>query len=268
LGLSAKVKTFVCQESGKYSGRLGKSAKEKYSAQQGVKAISKTEFLQNSYTFGILVKIKKGFCCFAAYCSYTRTVGNKLKKSPMIKGIEKKLKININILKGIGILEIVGGITGIGLIIWLTLQGMETNTYVFLILLVAIGFYIYSIYAGTKLFKHKENGILHSRILQYLQLIAISIGGMTYLLTSGGNFFLGYNFTNSTLEFKISVISSEFQINIMSSEQNDVVYINIMAIAILLLLEKAVSKIKELNLSKENYENNMKEYLATQKNEV
>ena len=117
------------------------------------------------------------------------------------------------------------------------------------------------------MFKHKENGILHSRILQYLQIIAISISGMTYLLTSGGNFFLGYNFTNSTLEFKMSVISSEFQINLMSSEQNDFIYINIMAIAILLLLEKAVSRIKVLNLSRENYENNMKEFLMTQKSE-
>ncbi len=185
----------------------------------------------------------------------------------MIKEIEKKLKTHINILKGIGILEIVGGIAGIGLIILLTLQGVEINIYVFLIFLVAIFFYIYSIYAGTQLFKHKEDGTLHSRILQYVQLIAISIGGMTYLLTSGGNFFLGYNFTNSTLEFKMSVIASEFQINIISSEHNDFIYFNIMAIAILLLLENAVNKIKELNLSKENYENTIKEYLETQKTE-
>ena len=182
----------------------------------------------------------------------------------MIKEIEKKLKTNINILKALGLLEIVGGITGIGLILWLALQGLETNTYVFLILLVAMGFYIYSIYAGIKLFKHKENGILHSRILQYLQLIAISIGGMTYLLTSGGNFFLGYNFTNSTIEFNMSIISSEFQINILSSEQNDFLYINFMAILILLLLEKAVNKIKEQKLLKENYEKNMKEFLEVE----
>src|SRR5690606_5525335 len=97
------------------------------------------------------------------------------------------------------------------------------------------------------------------------QLIAISIGGTTYLLTSGGNFFLGYNFTNSTFEFKVSVISSEFQLNIMSSGQNDFVYINVMAITILLLLEKAVTKIKELNVLKDSYETNMKEYLALQK---
>jgi hypothetical protein len=182
----------------------------------------------------------------------------------MIREIDKKLKTNLNILKGIAVLEIAGGITGIGLIIWLTLQGLETNTYVFLILLFAIGYYIYSLYAGIHLFKNKEKGILHSKILQYFQLIAISIEGMTYLLTSGGNFFLGYNFTKNTLEFNMSVISSEFEINIMSSEQNDFVYINIMAIAILLLLENAVNKIKEQKIIKENYENNMNEYLVTE----
>ena len=134
----------------------------------------------------------------------------------MKKEFEKKLKINRNILKGIGILEIVGGITGIGLIIWLALQGMETNTYVLLILLVAIGFYIYSIYAGIKLFKNQEKGILHSQILQFIQLISFSIGGTTYLLTSGGNFFIGYNMTEVNLEFKLNIIASEFQINLMS----------------------------------------------------
>lgn len=107
----------------------------------------------------------------------------------MIKEIKKKLKTNVNVLKGIGILEIVGGISGIGMILWLILQRMEINLYVLLILLIAMGFYAYSIYAGIMLYKHKENGVLHSRILQYFQLFAISTGGTTYLLTSGGNFF-------------------------------------------------------------------------------
>jgi len=185
----------------------------------------------------------------------------------MIKKINKKIKINTNILKGIGILEVIGGTTGIGLIIWLALQGMQTNTYVFLILLFAIGFYAYSIYAGINLFKKMENGIQHSRILQYLQLIGISISGMTYILTSGGNFFLGYNFTKSTLEFKMSIIASEFELNIKSSQENDFIFINMMAILVLILLERTVIKIKELNYSKEDYEKKMTEYNTAQHSE-
>lgn len=186
----------------------------------------------------------------------------------MIKEIKKKLKTNVNILKGIGILEIVGGISGIGMILWLILQRMEINLYVLLILLIAMGFYAYSIYAGIMLYKHKENGVLYSRILQYFQLFAISTGGTTYLLTSGGNFFLGYNITKSIIEFKLGIISSEFKLNIMSTGQNDFVYMNIMAIVIILLLDNAVSKIQELKISKENYEKNKEEFLATQNNEI
>lgn len=182
----------------------------------------------------------------------------------MIKETNKQLRTNINTLKGIGIFEIVGGITGIGLIIWLFLQEIQTNTYVFLIFLVAIGFYSYSIYAGVQLFKHQENGVLHSQILQYLQLISISIGGTTYLLTSGANFFIGYNITNSTLQLKMSLISSEFQINIMSPEQNDYLYLNIIAIILLLLLEKTVNKIKEQRATIENYKNTITEYLEVE----
>ncbi len=179
----------------------------------------------------------------------------------MKEQFEKSLKSKINILKGIGILEIIGGVTGIGLILWLMLQGMETNTYVFLILLFAIGFYIYSIFAGIQIFKHKENGVLHSRILQYLQIPGISIGGITYILTSGGYFFTGYNSTEGNIKFDFSLIASKFQINILNSDQGSFIYINVMAIIVLVLLEKSISVITEQRALKESYDQNMSEYL-------
>jgi len=51
----------------------------------------------------------------------------------MKQEFEVELKKNRNVLKGIGILEIVGGLTGLGLIFWLMLQGTDTNTFVFMI---------------------------------------------------------------------------------------------------------------------------------------
>ena len=178
----------------------------------------------------------------------------------MKEEFEKKLKSKRNILKGIGILEITGGITGIGLILWLILQGMETNTYVFLILLFAIGFYSYSIFAGLQLIKHKENGTFHSWIVQYLQIPGISLGGMTYILTSGGYLFVGYNLTESNIKFDFGLIASKFQINILNSDEGSFIYLNILAIIVLILLEKAIIVIKEQALIKENYERNMSEY--------
>ena len=178
----------------------------------------------------------------------------------MKEEFEKKLKSKKNILKGIGILEIIGGVSGIGIILWLMLQGIETNTYVFLIFLFAIGFYIYSIFAGIRLFKHLEKGGFHSRILQYLQIPGISLLGMTYILTSGGYLFVGYNSTEDSFKFDFGVIASKFQINILNSDQGDFVYLNVMAIIVLVLLEKSISAINEQKLVKENYERNMAEY--------
>ena len=180
----------------------------------------------------------------------------------MKKEFEKKLKRHKIILKIIGLIEILGGITGIGLILWLTLQGTQTSSLVFLILLVAFAFYSYSIFAGVTLFKNQEKSIIHSQIVQFIQIIALSIGGVTYLLTSGGNLFVGYNFTDSTLEFSMSIISSEFQINIMSSGQNEFIHINLMATIILLILENSGNKIKKQKTLKENYEQSMIEYIG------
>lgn len=181
----------------------------------------------------------------------------------MKKEFETELRKNRNILKGIGILEIVGGITGLGLIIWLMLQGTETNTFVLLILLIAIGFYVYSIFAGLELFKKLENGILHSRILQYIQIPAFSFGLLTYIMTSGGYFLLGFNFTAKTITLNFALIASKFQLNILSPGESNFFSINILAIIVLFILEKAFRNINKQSLIQENYERNMNEWLKS-----
>ena len=183
----------------------------------------------------------------------------------MKQEFEKGLKKNRNILRGIGILEIIGGITGILLIIWLSLQGTETNSLAFLILLAAVGFYIYSIFAGIKLYKKLENGLLHSQILQYIQILAFSIGGFTYLMTSGGYLLVGYDFTAGSINFSFALIASKFQLNIYGTGTNDFLSINLLALFILFLLDRATKRIGHQNLLKESYEQNMKDWMDSNK---
>ncbi|MEA1786999.1 hypothetical protein U1E44_12925 [Arenibacter sp. GZD96] len=179
----------------------------------------------------------------------------------MIKEIQQEIKTNRTFLKGIGILEIVGGITGIGLIIWLMLQESETNTLVLLILLIAVGFYFYSIYAGIILFKKLENGVLHSLVLQYLQIPAFSIGGFTYIMTSGGYFLLGFNFATSSINFSFALIASKFQIDILTNSDSAFIKLNLLAILVLALIENSLKKIMKYSKLKANYDRNMNEWL-------
>ena len=180
----------------------------------------------------------------------------------MKKEFEKKLKNQRKILKGIGIFEIIGGVTGIGLLIYYSSKGIQTSSYVLLIILFAIGFYTYSIYAGNKLYRLNENGAFHSRILQYLQIIGISFAGVTFILTSGGYLFVGYNFTEGNIDFNAS-IASRFRMNLLHSPYGNFLYINILPIIIISLLEKSLKGIKNQKLIKENYEQNMKEWMPS-----
>lgn len=165
----------------------------------------------------------------------------------MREELNKKIKQKRNILRSIGIIEIIGGTTGIGLILWLLLQGFQTNSYILLIFIIAICFYIYSIFAGINLFRKKEKGILHSEILQFIQIIAFSLNGTTYLLTSGGNLFIGFNLANNEIELKLNFLASEFQLNLMSSEISNFVYINFFSVFILYLIGNSTRTIKTLN---------------------
>tara|TARA_R110001583_G_scaffold190362_1_gene354544 strand:+ start:4093 stop:4623 length:531 start_codon:yes stop_codon:yes gene_type:complete len=170
-----------------------------------------------------------------------------------MKEFDKKIKSRRNILKAIGILEIIGGVTGFKMLYSIIIGGFEFNSIVILILLLITGFYGYSIFAGLKLFTKMEKEIIHSQIIQYLQIFAISFGGMTYFLTSGGYLMIGFNMTNSNIGLDFSALFSDFQIFIENSTQDSYVYLNIMAIIILNLIEKAKKEIELQIEIKENY---------------
>jgi len=129
--------------------------------------------------------------------------------------------------------------------------------------LIAVGFYVYSIFAGLKLFKKLEDGIIHSQILQYLQIPVISIGGLTYIMTSGGYFLLGYDFTTKSINFSFAIISSKFQINILDPDSNEFLSINVLAIIVLVILGKTLKNIRKQRLLQENYERTINEWLES-----
>lgn len=161
----------------------------------------------------------------------------------MIKELTAGIKKQRNVLKIIGVIEILGGFVGIALIFWLISRGVQVNLSLFIVLLLALTFYAYSIFAGIVLYKKCEKGIFHSWIVQLIQIIGFSYGGVTYTLTSGANFLIGYNFTEGNLNFNLG-LASEFDLS-MTTEINNFIQINLIAILFLYLLEKSVKVINE-----------------------
>ncbi len=174
----------------------------------------------------------------------------------LLKTVENKRKI----LKGIGILEIFGGVTGIGFISWLIFQGVQTNTVVFLIMIIAFCFYLFSMMAGLILYQKQESGMIPSFILWSLQVFSFSFGGFSYLLTSGGNLFLGFNSTTDSFEFKMNFLSSEFQINYSHPNLDTFFLINIWAIFFLYYMNKLRKQILENQENYSRYQEKMKAF--------
>jgi len=170
-----------------------------------------------------------------------------------MKEFDKRIKSKTNILKAVGIIEILGGVSGLNILYSLVFSGIEITPLVLVVFAFVIVFYGFSIFAGLRLFMKSE--ILYSQIIQYLQVFAISFGGMTYFLTLGGFLMVGYNLTLSNLGFNINFFSSTFQIDIISSNQESYVYLNLMAIILLNLIERSKKVIELENEKKDNYLN-------------
>ena len=97
-----------------------------------------------------------------------------------MRDFDKKINSKRNILKAIGILEIIGGVTGFHLLISILREGIQSSLTVILILLFISIFYGFSIFAGLQLFTKMEKQIVYSQIIQYMQTFAFSFGGLTY----------------------------------------------------------------------------------------
>jgi hypothetical protein len=123
----------------------------------------------------------------------------------------KKITTRLTVL---GIYQVIGGIAGLGLLVWLILK-LNTIPDVFLPLLIsAFALYFYSIYCGYLLLKKKKSGLKHSLINQCLQLISFAIAGYAFQYFSGIYLTIGIDITQSFLvNFGFGVSSWQTDIN-------------------------------------------------------
>ena len=147
----------------------------------------------------------------------------------------------------LGWYQIVGGIIGLGLTIWI-ISGLTTIIGpLLLLLLIATGLYGYSIYCGSLLLKRKESGLSHSLINQFLQLVNFSISGFVFQYISGVYLSMGVDLTNS-FNFTFNVGVSSWQLAINSDSESLVFNFNFVALFLILWIGKLRRKINKERL--------------------
>ncbi|MGN6617799.1 MAG: hypothetical protein ACTHJ5_11550 [Ilyomonas sp.] len=137
---------------------------------------------------------------------------------------------------------------GLGITIWLIAQTATITGLILLLYLFAFALYSYSIYCGTLLLKKKKDGLVHSSVNQYLQLVNFAVLGFGFKYVSGLLLSVGIDLTSSlNIKFNLGLMSS-WEMNINSDTERIEVNLNLIALFVILFIDK-------LKKSREQYEN-------------
>lgn len=142
-----------------------------------------------------------------------------------------------NIIKGLAVYQIFGGILGIGLAIRFISQFKEMNSLSFILIFLAALFYVFSIVAGAVLIQKQQLGLKLSLINQALQVVSLAMGSFAYNYVAGFKLGLGLDFVPAW-QFKLNLSLSSFQL-IMNEETGRVfIGINLLALVMVYLIER------------------------------
>jgi len=173
----------------------------------------------------------------------------------------KQLKEEIKIL---GYYQLIGGLIGVGFVIFQLIGLGSTNSdLVAIIIMIILLFpYILSIYAGNQCLKDSKNQLSISKINQALQVISFNLGGIGFTYHSGIYFSLGINTTDEFLfisNFGLSTIN--FQLS--SSSEISFILINLIAFYLVYRIGIYENRIEEINEIMGNDRLDLDEHLIT-----
>lgn len=155
-----------------------------------------------------------------------------------------KNKKLINSLKLLAYYEIIGGLIGLAILIYLIL--ITSSIQLPLIVFLAIGtpLFALSIISGQQLLKENpRRGLNLSTATQYLQIISFAIHGYSFMFVSGFMLSAGIDMTDS-LKMSGSFSLSELRINYNLHNELLFFKLNIVAVIILIVIGKIKSELK------------------------
>jgi hypothetical protein len=151
-----------------------------------------------------------------------------------------------NLLRIFGWIQIIGGITGLGLMAYLLLHTEAISGPILLIFIIGLSLFIFSIYTGkVLLYDSKRTGIVLTIINQAFQLFQWNILGYGLSYAAGAELLLGIK--GLSLNFNISAVVSTFSMTINSSNGFSF-SINIIALLIIIYSVKAYSNLNNTEL--------------------
>lgn len=137
--------------------------------------------------------------------------------------------------KILGWLQIIGGIYGLGVVSFLTINLGEISGALLFIILVGYLLFTLSITAGVKLLSKRtvKLGLILSVVNNCLQLFQFKVLGWALTFTSGMALAFGYN---EGFKFEFAIISSEFNMAINTDDMEFYFLINVMAFVFIAVL--------------------------------
>lgn len=156
-----------------------------------------------------------------------------------------QLKTRIEVL---AYYQIVGGVFGIGLIVYLIAQTGAITGLMLLIFASAVSLYCYSVYCG-KVLKSGETGrgLVLSKINQLFQTFEFAVGGYAFKYVSGGSVNAGINITND-FKFYFNLTPSSFQVTFNKDEDLIIVGFNMLAIYLVYYITRLQETIADREL--------------------
>jgi hypothetical protein len=161
-------------------------------------------------------------------------------------------------LNALSIYQIIGGLIGLGSIAYLIATTDPLPILLLPILSFAVVLYGYSIYCGIVLSKRSLPGLKYSKINQLLQVVHFTLFGYSFQYVSGVHFSPGLDLTKF-LNFKLNLSLSTWQININTGEPDMLISLNVVALFLIVFIDKAMDQLKEAELEAQVVQLGLKE---------
>ncbi|WP_301929355.1 hypothetical protein [Ferruginibacter sp.] len=159
----------------------------------------------------------------------------------MKKYISKQTELNL--LK-LGLYQVIGGVAGIIVFIWLFYRGQVFTLLAFVPYMFVLVFFLYSIYCGILCMKVKKAALTHSFINQLLQLVPFTVFGFAFKYVAGIGIMVGFDLTH-TINFTFDADISSFAFGSINDPADFVIEINLIALVLVIWIDKLRTKVHE-----------------------